>query len=161
MEKKVFENLTHLGFHCYLPLVTTIRQWSDRRKKINIPLFPNYVFIRIDAKERTKVFSVKGILKFVSIDRAPAIVSDKDILLIKKVTADGDDVLPHEYFVEGMKVKVLFGPLEGLEGIVHSGFNKDRLVIRINSLMKAFSFIIPSCFLAEIKGSETLIEVKR
>ena len=64
-EKKVAENLAALGIEVYCPLVTTIKQWSDRKKKVESPLIPSYVFVKIEEANRKEVFQVSGVVQYV------------------------------------------------------------------------------------------------
>jgi transcription antitermination factor NusG len=79
-EKRVHEELQRRGIESFLPTIMEVRQWSDRKKKVEMPLFPGYDFVRIDLKERVRVLEVDGVVKFVSIgDSRPVPVPDKQI----------------------------------------------------------------------------------
>ncbi|MGB5927061.1 MAG: transcription termination/antitermination NusG family protein, partial [Cyclobacteriaceae bacterium] len=68
----------------FLPLTTVIRQWSDRKKKMTVPLFPNYIFVRLDLKEKYRVLQTDGVVKFVSIQGVPCKIAESEIETIKK-----------------------------------------------------------------------------
>jgi transcription antitermination factor NusG len=150
-ERKVAASIAEMGIESYLPLHKVVRQWSDRKKKMEVPLFSNYVFVKVDDVRRRLLFSIKELLKFVSIEGRPVVIRENEILTIKKVSSgDFDDISTEEYFQEGMKVRITNGQLTGLEGVVIKKCNKSRLVIRIEGLMKAFSFEISAKFAENI-----------
>ena len=82
-EKKVAEKLNQIGIECYCPLVTQIKQWSDRKKKVEVPLFNSYVFVQIADTERSSVFQVAGVIRYLFWLGKPAIVKDEEINIIK------------------------------------------------------------------------------
>ncbi|RZJ51124.1 MAG: UpxY family transcription antiterminator [Flavobacterium sp.] len=83
-EKKVAEKLQQIGIACYCPLVTQVKQWSDRKKKIEVPLFNSYVFVQLPDSERSSVFQVEGIVRYLFWLGKPAIVRNEEIDIIKK-----------------------------------------------------------------------------
>jgi transcription antitermination factor NusG len=150
-ERKVALRVIDMGIESYLPMHTVQRQWSDRKKKMEAPLFSNYVFVKVDDVKRRLLFSIKELLKFVSIEGKPVVIRDHEILLIKQVlTGDFDSISTEEYFQEGMKVKIKHGQFAGIEGTVIKRCNRSRLMIRIEGVMKAFSFVISAKYAEEI-----------
>lgn len=148
-ERKVAARIADMGIESYLPLHKVVRQWSDRKKKLEVPLFPNYVFVKVDAILRVSLFSIKELTKFVSIEKQPVVIDEKEILAIKKVLNNEEEVVPDHYFQEGVKVRVRGGHFDGLEGIIIKRRGRTRLLIKIEGLMKAFSFNV-STQLAEV-----------
>lgn len=147
LERKVAASIGEMGIESYLPMHKVVRQWSDRKKKKEVPLFPNYVFVKVDDINRRFLFSIKELLKFVSIEGKPVVIRDNEILTIKSVlNGDYDDISTEEYFQEGVKVRIEHGPFSGLEGLVIKKCNKLRLMIRVEGLMKAFSIVISAKF---------------
>ena len=82
-EKKVEERLIQEGIEAYCPTYTTIKQWSDRKKKIEVPLLSSYVFVRIEEFERQKVMSITGVSNFVYWQGKPAVIREKEINILK------------------------------------------------------------------------------
>lgn len=82
-EKRVAENLVALGIEAYCPLVTTIKQWSDRKKKVESPLIPSYVFVKIEESNRKDVFQVAGVVQYVFWLGKPAIIKPQEIEVLK------------------------------------------------------------------------------
>ena len=138
-----------MGIESYLPMHKVVRQWSDRKKKMEVPLFPNYVFVKVDEVMRVSLFSIKELVKFVSIEKRPVVVREKEIMTIKRVLSEDVQVSAEEYFQEGMRVRIGYGQFVGMEGVIVKKNNSTRLVVKIDGLMKAFSFNIAS-HLAEV-----------
>src|SRR6218665_2017808 len=82
-EKKVADKLKQAGIECYCPLITQVKQWSDRKKKIEVPLFNSYVFVQLADSERNSVFQVAGVVRYLFWLGKPAIVKDQEIEIIK------------------------------------------------------------------------------
>ena len=82
-EKKVAEKLNEIGIECYCPLIIQIKQWTDRKKKIEVPLFNSYVFVQLEDTDRSSVFQVSGVVRFLFWLGKPAIVRDEEINIIK------------------------------------------------------------------------------
>jgi len=82
-EKKVADKLTQLGIECYCPLITQVKQWSDRKKKVEVPLFNSYVFVQLPDADRNLVFQAQGIVRYLFWLGKPAIVKDQEIEIIK------------------------------------------------------------------------------
>src|SRR5690606_40964625 len=78
-EKKVADGLAKLGIEVYCPMVIQVRQWSDRKKKVELPLIPSYVFVRLEEKERERVFEVPGIVRYLYWLGKPAVITDVEI----------------------------------------------------------------------------------
>ncbi|MBS7231941.1 UpxY family transcription antiterminator [Flavobacterium psychroterrae] len=82
-EKKVAEKLSEIGIECYCPLITQIKQWSDRKKKVEVPLFNSYVFVQLEDIDRNSVFQISGVIRYLFWLGKPAIVKDSEIDIIK------------------------------------------------------------------------------
>ena len=82
-EKKVADKLNQLGIECYCPMITQVKQWSDRKKKVETPLFNSYVFVQLPDSERNLVFQVAGTVRYLFWLGKPAVVKDQEIEVIK------------------------------------------------------------------------------
>jgi len=141
-ERQIAKRLEEIGIETFLPFYKEVRKWSDRKKKIEVPLFPSYIFVKVDHVSKSKVFSVKNVVKFISIDGRPLVVREQEIINIKRILYDDLEVVPEDYFHEGMKVRITRGQFQGFEGVIEKKFNGTRLIVRICTLMKAYSFNI-------------------
>jgi transcription antitermination factor NusG len=148
-ERRVALSIGEIGIETYLPLCTIVRQWSDRLKKVEVPLFPNYVFVKVDEKTRRNVYKIKEPIRFISIDKRPAVVDEREIQTIRQVLSGGSKVSSEAYFQQGMMVRIKQGQFAGLEGIVIKRNGTTRLLVRIERLMKAYSFNISADMVEE------------
>lgn len=150
-EKTVANQIGNMGMEFFLPTYKTVRQWSDRKKKVELPLFPNYVFVYTSERERHLLFSISNLVKFVSFESKPVKVRETEIAAVRRVL-DADDVEVGEasYFENGSKVRIARGQLAGLEGRVLKQNGKSRLLIRIDELQKAFSINVATNLLEAV-----------
>lgn len=130
-EKKVFERLGEAGIKTYLPLYTTIRQWSDRKKKVTVPLFNSYIFVHVNESERLKTLDVYGVVRYVQYLGKPALVRQKEIDAIKRFLkkTEGFQIRVEQ----GDQVEIATGPMEGVYGKVIR-ISKNKLILRIEQL---------------------------
>lgn len=138
-EKKVDLRLTEKGIISFLPLNTVYRKWSDRYKKVEVPLFSCYVFVHIALKDRLSVLQTDGAVHFVSFNGIPATIPEKQINAIKQVLERKQTVDYADYFTPGQKIRIIQGALKGLEGTLVTSKNKHRLVITIDGIKQAIS----------------------
>jgi transcriptional antiterminator RfaH len=136
-EKKIQQSLLKKNIMCFLPLQKMMRQWSDRKKVIEVPLFPNYVFVYISNLERFRVLDILGVSRYISYNGSPAIISDDAISKIKKMMHGPDIVI--ENYLEGDLIKIIDGPFTGLTGIVFERKGKKRFGIRIEAINQCLS----------------------
>ncbi len=144
-EKKICKELGKRAINSYLPLQKVLRQWKDRKKVIEVPLFPNYLFVKVNPIERCSVLNINGILKFVSFNGNPAIVNDFEINNIMRIINSSLDV-HREVNCDlsvGEKVKITSGALEGLEGVVMEAQGNSRIYIEMRFISQTISVAIP------------------
>ncbi len=135
-EKKIDTVLVKKGIETWCPLQKIERQWSDRKKIVEEPLFKSYIFVRIAPTERTAVLSTDGILNFVHYLKKPAVIKDAEIDLIKKYLAEKDAsiyILSQEGYAEETRIKVNHGVFMGNEGtVLRSG--RKKVYVKLESL---------------------------
>lgn len=146
-EKKVLTQLEDLGMEVYLPLVKRVKQWSDRRKKVEEPLFKSYVFVRSSEKEHLTILGLYGVVRFVSFERKAVIVPENEIVAIKRYVEDQEgmseaNALQTE-LKKGQLVRITSGPMHGLVGRLESVRDKRRLVVYIEVVGQYISVSIP------------------
>jgi transcription antitermination factor NusG len=130
-EKKVYERFGEAGIEAYLPLYITIRQWSDRKKKVELPLFNSYIFVHVNELERLKALEIDGVVRYVYYLGKPALVRQKEIDAIKRFLNKTEGLKIR--VEQGDRVEIASGPMEGVYGKVIR-INKERLVLRIEQL---------------------------
>lgn len=129
-EKKVAMLLTQKGIENYCPLNKVRRKWSDRVKLVEEPLFKSYVFVKISDEERTPVRMTDGVINFVYWDGKPAVIKDKEIIIIRQFLDDHENVaLVKMDLRPGQQVRITGGPLMDLEGRVLELKNKVAKVL--------------------------------
>ncbi len=133
-EFKVEHELKDLNIEAYLPIKTEQRQWSDRKKKIDGPLIPGYIFIKATERERLDAHAIKSILKTVSFESKPAIIPDWQIENLKLLLAQTNEILVTDRFKPGSKVKIISGPMKDIEGQIVTRENNHYLGIAIDAL---------------------------
>jgi transcription antitermination factor NusG len=136
-EKRVAHELGRRSVECYLPLYGSVRRWKDRRVRLDLPLFPGYVFVRMAVRERLRVLQVPGVARLVGFEGHPAAVPDEDIEAIRTCLAGEHPLLPHRYIERGQRVRVMSGPLAGMTGVVVRQKKQTRLVISFDLLMRS------------------------
>src|SRR5262245_32983318 len=117
-ENHVKLHLEDRGFEIYLPTFESKRQWSDRTKVLSLPLFPGYVFCKLDVHNRLPVLTTPGVNSIVGVGRTPARIEVDEIHAIRRVVDSGIATVPWPYLQVGERINIEKGPLEGLEGIV-------------------------------------------
>ncbi|HRN45711.1 MAG TPA: UpxY family transcription antiterminator [Flavobacterium sp.] len=129
-EKKVAEQLAEAGIDCYCPLITQIRQWSDRKKKVEVPLFNSYVFVQLDESERNSVFQSAGVVRYLFWLGKPAIVRHEEIEVIKKWinTSDAADIMVDRYKI-GDAIQLESGPFSAQKAIVQEVTNTHYVLV--------------------------------
>ena len=139
-EKRVAQHFDQRGIEFYLPIYRARRRWKDRSVvTLDLPLFPGYIFVRIDWLRRVSVLQVPGVLSLVS-GSWPHItpLPEFEIDALRR-GIDPDRVAPHPLLLKGDKVRICNGPLCGLEGIVSRNKNGLRVVLTLELIMQSIS----------------------
>jgi transcription antitermination factor NusG len=130
-EKKVAENLAALGIEVYCPLVTTIKQWSDRKKKVESPLIPSYVFVKIEEANRKDVFQVSGVVQYVFWLGKPAKIKPHEIEALKTQLAAPVVKVAIETWTSNTEIQINEGPFKNQTAIVDKvSTNKVTLILK-------------------------------
>jgi transcription antitermination factor NusG len=141
-EGKVYSRLLAKSFECLLPQMERWSRRRDRRKKIQVPIFPGYLFIRaaLDNYEQVRILQTPGIVRIVSNKDGPLPVPDSQMNSLITLLGNNTVLTSHPYLVEGMRVRIVNGPLYGCEGILVRRKNeKARLVVAIDIIQQAVS----------------------
>src|SRR5258707_3618482 len=154
-EKGVARNLACKGLEVFLPLYAAARDWKDRVKLLDLPLFPCYVFLRGGLGRRLEIISTPGIHFLVSNAGQPAAIPTDEIDRIRQVVGSGARVEPHPFLKCGDWARVKCGPLAGTQGILVRKKNVYRLVLSIEMLGKAAAVEVDAVLVERLseKGS--------
>lgn len=153
-EKKVSQQLTKMGIENFLPVQEEIHQWSDRRKKIERILIPMIIFVHVDTVERSRVLTLLSVSRYMVLrgKSTPAVIPDYQMERFKFMLDHSDESiqLTDAPLSPGEKIRVMKGPLTGLEGELVTVDGGTKIVVRINLLGYA-SVKIPVSFVERIK----------
>ncbi len=136
-EKKVNAELQRKSVECYLPLQTIVRQWSDRKKRVEEPLFRGYIFVHVSAEERINSLQVDGVVRMVGFGGKPSIIPDDQIERLRCFLEGGFRLEPHDYLLAGDSVEIVHGPLTGIRGKLVEKRNENRFVISIDAIRQS------------------------
>ncbi len=129
--------LENAGYQCFLPLNKSIRRWSDRTKSSEVPLFPGYLFCRMDPQNRMTVLMTPGVIQILGIGKTPTPVKDGEIAAIQRIAESGLSAMPWPYVQVGNVVRIENGPLRGLTGNVFKIKTGLKLVVSVELLQRS------------------------
>jgi len=141
----VQERLQLKGVVSFLPSVEKLRKWKDRKKLVAFPLFPGYIFVRIENNPHSmlNVLKVKGVVRVIcNIPGEPAPIPDDQIASLQKLVENREALDPYPYLNEGQKVRIAKGPLSGVEGILVEKLEKHILVLSVDVLRQGVALTI-------------------
>jgi transcription antitermination factor NusG len=141
-EKTVTEQLEWKSVEVFLPTFGAERAWKDRKARLQLPLFPGYVFTRIPLSERVKVLATPGVVRILSFNGMPAAIADSEIEAVRICLERGGTLEKHPFLKVGERVRVLKGAFEGLEGIVTRHKNGCKLVVSIDLIRQSVALEI-------------------
>lgn len=150
-EKSVSRVLSLKGFDTFLPLYTTTRRWKDRTQMVSLPLFPCYVFLKGGLERRLDIMTTPGIFALVSNAGQPATIPAREMNAILAAVESGASIEPHPFLSCGDWVRVTYGPLVGVEGILVRKKSLYRLVVSVQMLGKAAAVEIDSSWVERLK----------
>jgi len=137
-EKRVAQHLTVRAVEHYLPLYSERSRWSDRTVRLEWPLFPGYIFVRNLNGSRIPVLSTPGVLRLLGSNGCNT-VNGSEIDRIRIALAQGYVLRPHPNLCVGMRVRLIRGMFEGVEGVVAELRRKSSVVILLSAVEQSFS----------------------
>lgn len=154
-EFKAKEYLDSIELESYLPTITTVRKWSDRKKKVTEPLFKGYIFVNCNELERFDALQHEAIINTICFEGKPAKIPDWQIENLQKMLAENHSVIVGDMLCEGTKVKIVEGPFAGVEGIVCQTDDRGKIFgITIDLLRRSVIVRLPKeSIVKEIKQS--------
>lgn len=136
-EKQVDAFLIEKGIESFLPLVTTLSRRKDRKKYVDLPLFPGYLFAHVNQEQLSDVKYTRGVTKILGSDiDKPTPVPDKQVIDIKILLESKVKLDPYPYLQKGARVRVKTGPLKDVEGILVEKRGNYKIVISIDLMQK-------------------------
>ena len=150
-ERHAGTSLGNIGYEYYLPMSYSTRRWSDRWKKIATPLFPGYLFCRMNPHDRLPVLTTPGIIQIVGVGKTPAPVDENEIAALQRVQNSHLPTIPWPYLEVGQIARIGDGPLKGLTGVVtriKSGF---KLILSVTLLQRSVAVEIDRDWIANVE----------
>lgn len=140
-EKMAAAALTNAGIATFLPIVSEAHHWSDRRKLVDVPLFPGYIFVQIPnlAESRLQVLKTTGVVRFVGNQQGPVPVPEEEIAAVQKVLVEKLECSPYPFLQVGQRVRIRGGALDGIEGILVARDAACKLVISIQLIQRSLA----------------------
>jgi transcription antitermination factor NusG len=150
-EKSVALQVEQRALTCFLPLYRSVRLWKDRRKELELALFPGYVFIRISLMDKLRVLELPSVVNLVSVNGVPAVLPEVEIEHLRQRLSLGARLEPHPYLCAGRRVRVTAGPMQGLEGIVVRRKEGCRVVFSLELLMRSVAVEVDEAVLEAVE----------
>ena len=136
-EKRVAEHLAMRDVEVFLPLYAAMHRWNNGCKvKVELPLFPGYIFVRIQRQERVRVLEAPGVLSLVGRGSVPSSLPDLEIEALR-ASLHLRKLEPHPYLVVGERVRIKYGPAAGIEGVLLRKKNNFRVVLTLTNVMRS------------------------
>jgi transcription antitermination factor NusG len=150
-ERHAGTSLANMGYEYYLPMSCSIRRWSDRWKKVETPLFPGYLFCRMNPHDRLPVLTTPGIVKIVSVGKTPAPVEEGEISALQRVESSGLPTIPWPYIEVGDVARIGDGPLKGLTGAVTRIKSEMKLILSVSLLQRSVAVEIDRDWIVDVE----------
>lgn len=152
-EKKAHAELVRKGIDAYLPLQRNLKQWSDRKKWVEEPLFRSYVFVNIPQSRYFDVLNITGVVRYVTFEGKAVPIPPRQIEAVRFFLSS-DDPLPEniEKYSPGQPVEVIKGPLKGLFGELVQLAGKQKVKIEISAVGQSVFVTIPMSHLVIVKS---------
>ena len=130
-EKAAFRHLDFSGIETFLPTYESSRVWKNRQKvKVELPLFPTYLFVRIDQGDRARVLRTPGVRQLVGNSREPVCLPDREIEFLRTSLSE-QKAEPYAGLIEGQRVRIKSGPMRGIEGWLVRKCSELRFVFTV------------------------------
>ena len=133
----VSAGLRGMGYEEFVPCYRARRQWTDRVKEVELPLFAGYVFCRLDASRRLPVLTIPGVTGIVGTRQGPLAVDGGEIAALRLIAGSGAAAAPWPYLEAGQQVRIDRGPLRHLEGLLVEVKNRYRVVVSVAILQRS------------------------
>lgn len=154
-EKTVTQQMEERGIASFLPLYRSVRRWKDRRKELELALFPGYVFVHFALRDKMRVLQLPGAVRLVSFNGQPAVLPEAEIEGLRERLARGGRAQPHPYLTVGRRVRVCAGPMQGLEGIIIRRKDRCRVVFSLDLIMRSVAVEVDESEVEPIAASKT------
>ena len=138
-EKRVAAELSSRTVEHFLPLYSSLRRWKDRRVRLDLPLFPGYVFVRLAVQDRLRALEVPSVVRLVGFNNQPAALPDEEMEILRSGLRQRSGAEPHPFLTVGRRVQITGGPFAGLEGVLKRKSNSLRVIISLNLIQRSLA----------------------
>lgn len=139
-EKSLAEALDALGARYYLPVLKKVSYYAHRKRESLLPMFPSYLFLWGEKDESYRAVSTKRVARVIEVAEQQRL--DHELVQVRTAVEIGSGVEAYKFLTEGRPVRVVSGPLKGVEGLVESLAKADRLILRVSALGQAISVTV-------------------
>ena len=151
-EKKVYSSLVEKGIETYLPLVRTLKQWSDRKKMVEEPLFRSYIFVHIVPREYDTAVKTPGVMRYVTFRGRAVPIPPREIEAVRAYIGEGEERISRsEEYHAGDPVEVRIGVMRGLCGTLIEVKGKRRVLVEIGSIGEKLILNLPAGYLQKLE----------
>jgi transcription antitermination factor NusG len=140
-EKHIVRQLKERGIPSLVPLYTSLRRWKDRKKRLELPLFPGYVFVQMALHRRLDLLRLPGVVDLVTFQGKPVPVQHSEIETLQGLNA-ATVAHPHPYLQVGRRVRIRRGAMEGVEGIFVRRRGQSRVVLSVSLIQRSVAIEI-------------------
>lgn len=144
------KQLNGRGYEVFLPFYQCKRRWSDRMQEIEVPLFPGYLFCRLNLMDRLPVLTAPGVIQIVGFGKRPTPVDEEEVSALQAAVRSGVPRQPWPFLKVGQKVRVEAGPLCGLEGVLLNFKARYRLVLSVSLLQRSVAVEVDSSWVTSV-----------
>jgi transcription antitermination factor NusG len=137
-EKRAAEQLAGRGVELFLPQYQVLRRWKDRKVRLDMPLFPGYLFVHIPLTQQLRVLEVPSVVRLVGSRGGPVPLDSSEIDKLRRGMDTAQGAMPHPFLIVGRHVRVCRGPFEGLTVILLRRKGACRVVISIELIQRSF-----------------------
>ena len=139
-EKQVASQLGDRRVEHFLPIYETVHRWKDRRVRLQLPLFPGYVFVHLPLRDRLQVLEVRSVVRLVGFGGGlPAALPEQEIETLRDGLSGDLRAQPHPYLTIGRRVRIKNGPLAGMEGILRRRKGNYRVVLSVDLIQQSIA----------------------
>ncbi|MGH1366162.1 MAG: UpxY family transcription antiterminator [Calditrichia bacterium] len=153
-EKSVHSALLEKGIDAFLPMTTEMRQWKDRKKQVEIPLFSGYVLVNIELKNRIYALETDGVVRLIGFGGKPAEIPHWQIEQLRRLVENKTELTPEDWLRQGDSVIITSGPLEGIRGYLQERRSGNIVVVLLEGIRQAASFVVNSDQLEKLEDED-------
>lgn len=149
-ERVTAQSLDVRGISCFLPIYKARRQWSDRVKEVELPLFSGYVFCQVSGRRFLPLLETPGVVHVVGTGSSPVPVEDHEMDALFRISGSGQETMPWPYLAVGHRVRLRTGALKGVEGILSNVDGRHRVIVTIELLQRAVAVSVDRLDLEQV-----------